>query len=76
MEYFDIESIVTPEMIKGAKKAGEYKYLKYLIKGTKGRIPKEIGERIVDEFFKCDGKYQLGIARTGAQNIERVFKNG
>jgi len=78
MEYFDMESIVTPEMRKAAKKsgAGEYKYLKYLIEGTKGRIPKEIGEKITDEFFKCDGKYQLGIARTGNQNIEKVFADG
>jgi len=76
MEYFDIESIVTPEMKKSARKAGEYKYLKDLIEGTKERIPKHIGDRIVDEFFKCDGKYQLGIARTGHQKLEEIFEEG
>lgn len=69
MEYFDVTQIFSKEQLKN-------KYIKGLAKDIKNQIPKNVGERIKQEFEDGGHSYQIGIARARKEVSEDIFKNG
>lgn len=69
MEYFDATQIFSREQLKN-------KYIKGLAKNLKNQIPKNVGERIKQEFEDGGHSYQIGIARARKEVSDNIFKNG